>query len=56
MIAFAGGDILRSVNNPRTGGGFDMRFVVRKLTEEKSKRLQEDYTDCGIDITSFEMV
>ncbi len=56
MISFAGGDILRSVNNPRPNGGFNMRFVVRKFTEEKSKRLQEDYSDCGIDITSFEMV
>jgi (p)ppGpp synthase/HD superfamily hydrolase len=56
MIAFAGGDILRSVNNPLPNGGFSMRFVVRKLTEEKCLRLQENYAECKVDIKSFEIV
>lgn len=56
MITYAGGDILRSVNNPLPSGGFAMRFVIRKLTEEKSIRLQNDYKDCGVDIKTFEIV
>lgn len=56
LVSKHGGNILRSVNNTLANGGFEIRLVVEQLSSEKEALLKESYENCGVDLTTIELV
>jgi (p)ppGpp synthase/HD superfamily hydrolase len=56
MISEAGGNILRSVNNTHTDGGYSLRLVVGDLTRDNQKKLREAFEACAVDFDVLEIV
>ena len=56
IVSAYGGNIVRSVNNTLTDGGFELRLVVRNLNPEQRRLLEQAYLDSGIEFRSIELV
>ncbi len=56
MVSAYGGNILRSVNNTLSSGGFDLRLVVKNLTSDQLRLLEQAYLESGIEFDSIELV
>ncbi len=56
VVSNQGGNILRSVNNTLPDGGFELRLVVRHIDQEKKTLLEKAFNECGIELSSLELV
>jgi GTP diphosphokinase / guanosine-3',5'-bis(diphosphate) 3'-diphosphatase len=56
IISECGGNILRSVNDTNSDGGFILRLVVKSLTPEGILRLKEAFLNSGVAFDSIEVV
>jgi len=55
LVSQYGGNILRSVNNTLSEGGFSLRLVVNNLDIEDREALRKAYASCGVELESIEI-
>lgn len=56
LISDAGGNILRSVNDTTSDGGFALRLVVQGLSAQQAEMIQDSYWTSGFIFDLFEIV
>jgi (p)ppGpp synthase/HD superfamily hydrolase len=56
ILSDQGGNILRSVNNTLSDGGFDLRLVVRYIDDEKQDLIRRAYAESEIKFRELEVV
>jgi len=56
LISNAGGNILRSVNDTTSDGGFALRLVVQGLSTQQAETIQDAYWASGFIFDLFEIV
>ncbi|MHB8135551.1 MAG: HD domain-containing protein [Anaerolineaceae bacterium] len=56
MISDAGGNIVRSVNNTLSDGGFYLRLVLADVESSKLEKIRDSYRESGMEFEDIEIV